>query len=77
MKLRSRVVALTASAVTVGGLALAPALVTATPAAASTHSHVHWYVNVSASTSGGSTYTCETVIINGVVQSTPGQQCPP
>jgi hypothetical protein len=76
MKLRSRVIALTASAVTVGGLALAPVIITATPAAAKTH--VHWYVSQTTySSGGGSTFSCETVVINGVVQSTPGEQCSP
>ena len=75
MSLRSRIVALAGSVVAVGGLALAPAVFTATPASAA-----QWNVNIFAcsfafSSSGSSfTYTSDTVTVNGVTVSQ-GQTC--
>jgi hypothetical protein len=69
MKPRSRVATLAASAVAVGGLALAPTIITAAPAAATGYVNVHVYQFVHAYSSGGSTSTssCESLYVDGVL----------
>jgi hypothetical protein len=73
MSVRSRVTTLAGSAVVVGGLALAPAVLTAAPASA--HTHV-WIFACSSASGNGTTYTSDTITINGVTTtSSPATPC--
>lgn len=75
MGLRSRLVTLAGSALMVGGLALAPAVFTATPASA--HTHVYIFACSSAYSSSGTTFTSETITVNGTTTTyTPANPCP-
>lgn len=74
MSIRSRVAALAGSAVVVGGLALAPVVFTAAPASA--HTHV-WIFACSSASGNGTTYTSDTITINGVTTTySPAAPCP-
>ena len=74
MSVRSRVAALAGSAVVVGGLALAPAVLTAAPASA--HTHV-WIFACSFASGNGMNYTSDTITINGVTTTySPANSCP-
>ena len=74
MSIRSRAAVLAGSAVVVGGLALAPAVFTAAPASA--HTHV-WVFACSSATGNGTTYTSDTITINGVTTTySPAAPCP-
>ena len=73
MSVRSRVTTLAGSAVVVGGLALAPAVFTAAPASA--HTHV-WIFACSSASGNGTTYTSDTITINGVTTTySPATPC--
>jgi hypothetical protein len=74
MNFRSRVVTLAGSAVVVGGLALAPVAFSAAPASA--HTHV-WIFACSSASGNLTTYTSDTITINGVTTTySPAKSCP-
>ena len=75
MNFRSRIVTLAGSALAAGGLALAPAVFTATPASA--YTHVHIFACSSAYSSNGTTYTSDTITVNGTTTTySPANPCP-